>query len=401
MSSTFRNRVSGATLCAGLLASSTALASSDKLEISGFGRIVAGFIDDPSVSFEGYENEVSFNEQTLLALQADYHLLDNLMITSQVLAHTNSERDSGVEWFYASYVPHNNWLIKGGRMRTPFYYYSDVIDVGFAYPWISPPQQLYSAFLFNQYDGASVIHNFALGNISGSVEGYYGSFQGDTQFQDRRYATDIDGLTGVVFNGVYNANLRFRASYTTADFRVNLAEISAFADQLRSFGFVESANSLTMEGTFDIYQVGLSLDELDYNLAWEWMEIQSDTVLAPNIESYYIQGGLVFQPFTVHLTYADMATNPQAPASDIPLGLSPDLDQLYYGYQTVFARTQAADLESVTLGVRWDVGVSVTFKAEVTHYRGALGISTFEAVDDRTDFDESVNLYQLGMEFVF
>lgn len=393
--------MSGALLSTCLLTVHDAVANGDKLEISGFGRIVAGVTDDANVSFEGYENSVSLSEQTLLALQVDYHLLDSVTITSQVLAHTSSERDSGVEWLYASYVPHSNWLLKGGRMRTPFNRYSDVIDVGFAYPWISPPQQLYSAFLFNQYDGASVIRSFVKGNLSGSVEVYYGSFDGDSQFQDRRYATKIDNLTGIVLNGVVNANIRFRASYTTADFSVDFEEISLFADQLRQFGFVQSADSLVMQGEFGLYQVGLAIDELNYHLSGEWMKIESDTVLSPNIESYYVQGGLVFQPFTVNLTYADMVTNNAAPATDIPLGLSPDLDQLFYAYRTIFAATQAADLESLTFGVRWDAGVSIAFKAEVTHYRGALGISTFEPLADSSAFDERVNLYQFGMEFVF
>ena len=393
--------VAGVTLLAAQCCGMQSAVADDKLEITGFGRIVAGAIDDPNVSFEGYEDDISFEEQTLVALQLDYQLLDKLTVTTQLLAHTNSERDSGVEWLYASYKPTANWLIKGGRMRTPFYHYSDVIDVGFAYPWISPPQQLYSAFLFNQSDGASVIHNFAFGNFSGSVEGYYGTFDGDTQFQDRRYGTDINGLTGLVLNGMYNTNFRFRASYTTADFSVDLADITAFATQLRNFGFTESADSLTMEGEFDIYQFGLAWDELDYNLAWEWMKIQSNTVLAPNIESYYLQGGLVFQPVTVHLTYADLSVDNATAADDIPLGVAPDLDQLYYAYQTLFARTQAADLESITLGVRWDAAVNIAFKAEVTHYRGGLGISTFEAVGDPAAFDERVNLYQIGMEFVF
>ena len=108
MNANFNDKLSAALLCSCLLASPAALASSEKLEISGFGRVIAGFTDDADVSFEGYENELSFQEQTLLALQVDYHLLDNLTITSQLLAHTNSERDSGVEWLYASYVPHNN-----------------------------------------------------------------------------------------------------------------------------------------------------------------------------------------------------------------------------------------------------------------------------------------------------
>ena len=242
-------------LSLGLVFSSNACSADSKLEISGFGRLVAGSTDDSSVTFEGYENRVSFSEQSLIALQADYHVFDNVTITSQLLAHTNSERDSGIEWLYVSYVPKSNWLIKAGRMRTPFYHYSDVIDVGYAYPWISPPQQLYSAFLFNQYDGVSVIKHFSFGNLSAALEGYYGSFDGDTQFQDKRYDTNIRNLAGVVLNGSYNANIRFRASYINADFSVDLAAITAFANQLRSFGFTESADSLTMQGTFNIYQV--------------------------------------------------------------------------------------------------------------------------------------------------
>ena len=85
MNANFNDKLSAALLCSCLLASPAALASSEKLEISGFGRVVAGFTDDADVSFEGYENELSFQEQTLLALQVDYHLryqsnMDNLQM---------------------------------------------------------------------------------------------------------------------------------------------------------------------------------------------------------------------------------------------------------------------------------------------------------------------------------
>ncbi|GGF73656.1 porin [Alteromonas lipolytica] len=397
---TLFKRVTGAALLTVSLFSPAVMAS-DKLEISGFGRIVAGYLDDPNVEFEAYTNQVSFTEQSLLALQADYHLLDNLTVTAQLLAHSSNERDSGLEWLYVSYAPSPLWQVKAGRMRTPFYQYSDVIDVGFAYPWISPPQQLYSAFLFNQYDGVSLIRRFSFGDFSASVEGYYGVFDGDTTFQERSYPTDINNLAGIVFNGMFNSNLRVRASYIMADFSLDLEEITQFSDLLRSFGFNQSADSLTMQGEFDIYQLGVAYDSLDYNLASEWMEIQSNTVLAPNIVSYYLSGGMVFQPVTVSLTFADMIVDPSTAASDIPFGLSPDLDQLYYGYQTIFAQTQASDLQSLTFGVRWDASYNIAFKAEVTHFKGALGISTFQPREGRGDFDESANLYQLAMEFVF
>ena len=79
----------------------------EKLAISGFGRLVAGYLDDNNVSFEGYTNELTFSEQSLLALQADYHLTDTVTITTQLLAHSNNERESGLEWLYLSYEPNS------------------------------------------------------------------------------------------------------------------------------------------------------------------------------------------------------------------------------------------------------------------------------------------------------
>ena len=92
-------------LAAACLSASQVCYGAEKLEISGFGRLVAGYLDDNNVSFEGYTNELTFSEQSLLAIQADYHLTDTLSVTSQLLAHNNSERDSGIEWFYLTYEP--------------------------------------------------------------------------------------------------------------------------------------------------------------------------------------------------------------------------------------------------------------------------------------------------------
>ena len=390
-------------LAAACLSASQVCYGAEKLEISGFGRLVAGYLDDNNVSFEGYTNELTFSEQSLLAIQADYHLTDTLSVTSQLLAHNNSERDSGIEWFYLTYEPNSQWLFKAGKMRTPFYHYSDVLDVGFAYAWLSPPQQLYSAFLFNQYEGVSGIHRFSLGQVSGAIELYTGRYNGNTSFQQKRYPTDIDNLQGLVFNAIVGNHPKLRSSYITADFALDLEEITEFANILRGAGFVQSANSLTMEGEFDIYQLGAIYEEFDYHLAWEWMKITSNTILAPNIASYYVQGGYVFDSVTAHLTFANLITSDVEPVNEIPFGVNPGLDQLFIAYNTTLQRTKASDLKSLTLGVRWDAGVNVAFKAEVSHYQGGVGISTFEPLSESaaSAFDERANLYQFGMEFVF
>ena len=132
---------------------STALADiSERVEISGFGRIIGGYLSTDSAKYEKYTNSIDFSQQSLLAVQGDVRITDHLSLSGQLLAHASSQRESGVEWLYLNYEPSANWRFKIGKLRTPFFRYSDVLDVGFTYPWISAPQQVYSGFLFSNYE---------------------------------------------------------------------------------------------------------------------------------------------------------------------------------------------------------------------------------------------------------
>lgn len=121
----------------------------EKLVIFGFGCLVVGYFDDNNVLFEGYINELFFSEQSLLVIQVDYYLIDIFFVMFQLLVYNNSECDLGIEWFYLIYELNFQWLFKVGKMCMFFYYYFDVLDVGFVYFWVFLLQQLYSVFLFN------------------------------------------------------------------------------------------------------------------------------------------------------------------------------------------------------------------------------------------------------------
>jgi hypothetical protein len=120
----------------------------DALQISGFARIVLGALDECEASYLGYDNSLSFDQQSLIALQADYQLNKTFSVTGQIIGHTNDQRESGVEWLYLTYQPNRSTQIKIGKQRTPIFYYSDYMDVGFAYPWITLPQQVYNSIFF-------------------------------------------------------------------------------------------------------------------------------------------------------------------------------------------------------------------------------------------------------------
>lgn len=60
-----------------------------------------------------------------------------------------------LEWAYLSYAPASDWEVLLGRKRIPIYFYSDFMDVGFAYPWVRAPQDLYG-WEVNNFNGITL-----------------------------------------------------------------------------------------------------------------------------------------------------------------------------------------------------------------------------------------------------
>ena len=111
----------------------------DKLQFSGFARLVLGYLDDKDANYLDYDNSLRIDKESLIGFQIDYQAFDSLAFTGQLIGHTDKERDSGIEWLYLTYTPTKKLKFKLGRQRTPFLNYSDVIDVGYAYPWATLP----------------------------------------------------------------------------------------------------------------------------------------------------------------------------------------------------------------------------------------------------------------------
>ena len=72
----------------------------DKLQLSGFARVILGYLDDENAEYVGYDNSISANQQSLLGLQAEYLFNDEWSVTGQVVGFTGDQRNSGLEWLY-------------------------------------------------------------------------------------------------------------------------------------------------------------------------------------------------------------------------------------------------------------------------------------------------------------
>ena len=380
---------------------------SERVRFSGFAHLVGGYLDDGGAIYQGYDNAISFGQHSLFALQTDVALIETLSFTTQLLAHASATRDSGVEWAYLTWRPSKRWRFKAGKMRTPFYLHSDTIDVSYTYPWIIPPQQVYTPYVPNDFTGLSAAYQFNIGAFDLEAKAYWGNFEGAITVEDEfPVDAEADNLWGLILEA-WRGNLHLRASWHRAGADFKLPRTARFAALLRRFGFNSSADSLDTKTDVTYAQAGVSYETLDYFLKAEYTRLRkTDSFAFPQYDSYYLSGGYTFHPFnlpiTAHATFASFRTQGgRRPVEEIPRGVSPRLDFLRGAYIRAFNSVLDDDLQSLSVGLRWDVNLAVALKAEWVRLRADREQRGFFTIDPTADFDRKANLFLLGLEWVF
>ena len=385
----------------------------ERVRFSGFARLVGGALDAEDASYQGYENSISFRHHSLFALQTEVDLTQTFSFTTQLLAHASEQKDTGLEWAYLTWRPSNSWNFKAGKLRTPFLFHSDTLDLGYAYPWIIPPQQVYTPYLFPNFTGLSAAYQFNVGDFDIETEAYWGNFEGKISVVDNLVDVKADNMRGLILD-VYRGNLRLRASYHRAHAEAKFLpndrlRVAQLIEALRQFRFNRSADSLKTKSDASFAQAAISYEALDYFLKAEWTSLRSDAFTIPSYDSYYLSGGYTFHPFdlpiTAHATFASLTDKGiPRPANEIPAGIGPpQLNQIRAGYAEAFESRQRNinNLQSLSVGLRWDVNPAVALKAEWVHLRGERDKRSFFTFDQAADFDRKANLFLFGLEWVF
>lgn len=107
--------------------------------------------------------------ESVLGLQATAKVNDRLSATVQLVGRSVHEKVSA-DWAYVGYKLDDNWTVQAGRKRLPMYYLSDSMYVGYTYPWVRPPGEVYG-WEISGYNGLNLLFRdqwgdwSALGNI--------------------------------------------------------------------------------------------------------------------------------------------------------------------------------------------------------------------------------------------
>lgn len=345
------------------------LAISADFTFNGFGSVVAGgtlsgdgyIADYPNLGV--YENGFDVGQETRLGLQGVAKIDDKLSATMQLMVRAANDYEPEVEWLYVTYKLAANSDIQVGRMRMPVYYFSDFMDVGYAYPWVRIPADTYSLDATN-FNGVKFNNKLRLGGSFLQLSLFGGQednpqdelmsylFEGFTNRIDRKF----ENILGMAANWTVS-ELTMRATYTQADMR----ETQYYFDS--------------------------STGEIDYNIKFYDIFARYNFGNGLSLMVEYNK----YDPF--YISYFGSATYQR------------DTLTYYLSWSKFDLDTPFEEHDTTSVGVRWDLGDSYALKFDVSSMTDD-GFNPFTMQPNPVyhkakDGDGDVVVWTVAMDFVF
>ncbi|MBB1295803.1 MULTISPECIES: porin [Pseudoalteromonas] len=367
-------------VCA-VLASSYASA---EVRINGFASIVGGKSLDSDQTLYGYDDDISFKNESKFALQLSADLQEKLTATAQIIARGEDDFDATFEWAYVTYEYSDELQFSAGKMRVPFYKYSDFLDVGYAYRWVRPPRSVYG-IPFSTYEGLSVVYNNQLGDWDSTLQGFYGAFDGDIDVFGDSLPAELNNLGGINWSLSYDW-FSARAAYIVADTSIssNDSGLIGLVEVLNTNGLTSTANDLTTdEDETTFVGIGFSIDYDNFLFDAEYTQFEVEGSILAEQSQYYASAGYRIDDVIVHFTYEKNDDKHDSSRFNT-------LESIPLLNTTVNFALESMRAESnvYTIGARYDFHPSAAFK---------IDFSRFD--DDITDTETDV--VAVGVDLVF
>jgi hypothetical protein len=390
--------------------SAGSMAAGEGITLSGFLTAGATYADQKvlsttnAVSQDGnIENTVGFTNDSRIGIQLSAKVNREVSVTGQLLAR-GSEEDFNLkaDWAFVTYRAADQFSIRGGKLKLTTFLVSDYIEVGYAYPWIRPPQEVYYANPITTVSGVDALVRANFGDYSLLFQPYFGNSRGEQAVAPQE---------AVVYQPICLTPPPGGPTYTTCP-AGTIIDVDFTADSLTgvnlSFGsdiftiragylqtLVSAPNFGVSEDQATFTSVGGTVDWKGVVFYTEYFQREIDGAANgafPNQKGAYATLGYRFGKFLPHLTVAalDDNDNPTTPGSGLPLK------------QT-----------SATLGLRYELGTGAALKVEAQWVqpdcatsspadlcRGLLIADPNNALTS-PDPNENVMIYGVAVDVVF
>lgn len=336
-----------------------------------------------------YDNEIRFDPESVVGLQAQVVISDRLRATVQMVSKGANDFNTTVDWAYLSYALTNDLTMNAGRFRLPLFYYSDFLDVGYAYHWIRPPVEVYNAFTAG-LEGVNFYHSKLFGAVQLETQVWYGAIDSESTSEGTvsEYAADpetgmpvLDPMFGfpvLLSSTPANITTRFDVSNNTGitstlswnwlRFRLLYNETEIAQSVTTS---IPQPTALIVDADLDVsfMAAAFMVDVDNVFLRSEFTRAKRKTTSAPSFfepmgsvttiedDYWYVSGGYNVGDFTPHLTRTKVKADP-------------------FGF--------TSDSTTDTVGLAWNFTPSATFKVEYARVKQTgLDWETFTPVENK------------------
>ncbi len=362
-----------------------------RLRLEGFATVGVARSSD-NAAFQNnnahIHDDYDFNADTVLGLQATFQVNPDVDFVTQVVARgVDESRDTDdfhleVEWAYLKYRLDANTRLLLGRSRLPLFMHSEYLEVGYAYPWVRPPVEVYGLIgQFSSFDGATLRYSRLLpGSWVMDAQAYLGGHATDVVLAGSRTNVDLDRLAGGTLR-MQKDDLGLFASLARTD--TTLSPLPAALQAVETaFGLDLSVDDeeVTFAG------LGYQYDNGRWMTMGEYTQVRIDGWLS-DWDAWYLTGGYRWGQVMTHLTFSDISNTDNG-------------DRVFLGGALNFRDPPFlidSEQSSWTLGFRYDLGSGVALKGEWQHvynFQGTAGL--FSALPD-----DSVDIWSFVLDMMF
>lgn len=364
------------------------------LKINGF-ITAAATVAQEDLNAYGLDETVNTRGLSKMGVQLTYQLNDRADATIQLVARTDDTGDDvwdvDAEWAYLGYRLTDDLKVRAGRMRIPFYMYSESLDVGYSYPWVRPPLDVYRSPI-TAYDGVDLNYDFKLGGISNRLQFWTGSYD-DTSGTDDLELKDSYGINMTSNMGDFTARAMFYTITIDGTTTQKVADLGAPVLPLPPGFTIPVYATFEAEDDLDYASIGFQWDNGEFFVITETTDLRSqDGLFFNDQKSGYISGGARIQDWTPYATYGwAYSYNEEDFAS---------VGEPVCGGAPTTAQACSSSSKSVSFGLRKELGANLAAKFQMDHYydfddtNGYFGFNAAEGWDN-------ADVYTISLDAVF
>ncbi len=334
----------------------------------------------------GITEQSSFDNLSRYGIQFLYEVNADLDATIQIVGRGSNEYDPETDWAYLNYRLTEGLAAKMGKIRLPFYLFSDSIEVGYTYPWITPPISIYRDERNNVYSmanisGIDISHNTEIG------ENYNLTAQlvGGSNAKEAPLTNPVTGESGSIENNLDNL-MGLNLSFGSDTWMIKLTLLNGKTSlQPSSTSLLAPYSNDQMKDLDTVWQdAAFKYDNGSLLLLMESILFKYDTdkFFPINISGNYATIGYRFmQRFLPHVTWSEYE-------------FKADTTHPQLGFNIPYGTKETSSI----VGLRTEIGEAISLKIE--YHTIEVKEYNFDGLF-AADPEEPVYLYIVGVDAVF